>query len=196
MARHPRSDSTDGDISFVSRWSRRKQHAREQSAVEAEINDDALQSEQAVAEAEPPVPEKTDADMPSIESLTDDSSVSDFFSPGVSEQLRKIALRKLFHGAKFNIRDGLDDYDEDFRNFASLGDIITSDMKHQRELALERERQALAEKETVAAADEETDLETATAQAGDLHASNEDAAADGAREEKDDIDKPEEGTGA
>ncbi|NIQ95758.1 MAG: hypothetical protein GWN87_17280, partial [Desulfuromonadales bacterium] len=41
----------------------------------------------------------------------------------------------------FNIRDGLDDYDEDFRTFASLGDIVTADMKHQQELAEARARE-------------------------------------------------------
>ena len=46
-----------------------------------------------------------------------------------------MALRKLFQTAKFNVRDGLDDYDEDFRDFAALGDILTVDMKHQQELA-------------------------------------------------------------
>lgn len=195
MARHPRSDSTDGEKNFVSRWSRRKQQAREQSVVEAENDEAALKSEQAVEDAEPPVPDKTDADMPSIESITDVSSVSDFFSPGVSEQLRKMALRKLFHGAKFNVRDGLDDYDEDFRDFASLGDIITSDMKHQQEMALERERQALAEKETVAEIDEEAECVSATEQSDDLHASNEDDAAEVAQESNDN-DKQEGGTGA
>ena len=50
-------------------------------------------------------------------------------SPGVSAPLRKSALRKLFSATGFNIRDGLDDYDDDFTNFAPLGDIVTSDMK-------------------------------------------------------------------
>lgn len=152
MARHPRSDDTDADSGFVSRWSRRKQQAsvREQGEIEAEGNQETPLSKDAV-EAEPQSPEKTDADMPPLESITETSNVADFFSPGVSDQLRKMALRKLFRGAKFNIRDGLDDYDEDFRNFAPLGDIVTADMKHQQELAEERERQALAEKEKLMA---------------------------------------------
>ena len=39
----------------------------------------------------------------------------------VSESLRRLALRKLFHGADFNIRDGLDDYDGDYTSFVKLG---------------------------------------------------------------------------
>ena len=70
-------------------------------------------------------------------------------SPGVSDELRNLALRKLFHAPVFNIRDGLDEYDDDYTSFEKLGDIVTSDMKHQIEVqqrklreALERENQA------------------------------------------------------
>ena len=152
MARHPRNDNTDPDSGFVSRWSRRKQQARArvQTEVAAPESQETSLAEDPVVEAGPPLPEKTDADMPPVESITDTSDVAEFFSPGVSEQLRKIALRKLFQGAKFNIRDGLDDYDDDFRNFSPLGNIVTADMKHQQELAREREQQALAEKEKLA----------------------------------------------
>ena len=62
-------------------------------------------------------------------------------SSGVSDELRKLALRKLFHGVGFNIRDGLDDYDEDFTSFAKLGDIVTSDMRHQAEVKARKARE-------------------------------------------------------
>ena len=93
----------------------------------------------------------TDEDMPEIEELGEGSDYSGFMSPGVSDRLRKMALRKLFAGAGFNIRDGLDDYDDDFTNFPALGDIVTCDMKHQMELAEERKRKAeeLADKERI-----------------------------------------------
>ena len=84
----------------------------------------------------------TDEDMPSLESLDDNSDYSGFLSPGVSERLRRRALRKLFTSAVFNVPDGLDDYDDDFRSFEALGDIVTSDMRHQAEVEEERARQA------------------------------------------------------
>ena len=77
----------------------------------------------------------TDADMPPLESLGEDDDYSGFMSTGVSEELRNLALRKLFRSAKFNVVDGLNDYDDDFTNFEPLGDIITSDMRHQMEVA-------------------------------------------------------------
>lgn len=116
------------DEHFLSRWSRRKREAQlsEKSAEKpTEITAEA-EHKPAVADTLP-----TDADMPPLESLTEDSDYSGFLSPKVSEELRKKALRKLFHSAGINVRDGLDDYDEDFTEFAKLGDIVTADIKHQ-----------------------------------------------------------------
>ena len=97
------------------------------------------------ADAEPAVVEgqvPTDADMPPLDSLDENSDYRGFLSPGVSEGLRRRALRKLFMSAAFNVRDGLDDYDEDFTSFEVLGDIVTSDMRHQAEAESERVRRA------------------------------------------------------
>jgi hypothetical protein len=152
--------STDTKESGLSRWARRKQEAREAREAPAIVN------EMPVVEAESmldvPVPDEipeepvalTDADMPDIDALGEDSDFTGFMSPGVSDELRNLALRKLFHAPVFNIRDGLDEYDEDYTSFEKLGDIVTCDMKHQIEVqerkrreALEREEQARAEAE-------------------------------------------------
>jgi hypothetical protein len=63
----------------------------------------------------------------------------------VSQAVKKAALRKFFHSPAFNVVDGLDDYDDDFRNFEALGDIITSDMRSQMDREAERARQEGAE---------------------------------------------------
>ena len=52
-------------------------------------------------------------------------------------------MRKLFSAPAFNIRDGLDEYDEDYTSFEKLGDIITADMKHQVEVQQQKVREAL-----------------------------------------------------
>ena len=129
------------DENFLTRWSRRKREANQDAVQEKPAGQDAPVPD-ATADREP-----TDADMPSVESLDTDSDYSPFFSPKVSEELRRVALRKLFKSAVFNVRDGLDDYDEDFRSFASLGDIITADMRHQMERQAEA-RQAELDAET------------------------------------------------
>ncbi|MGU9958127.1 MAG: DUF3306 domain-containing protein [Arenicellales bacterium WSBS_2016_MAG_OTU3] len=135
-------EAAQGDAGFLSRWSRRKQ-GLEPLAEEPLVDFDESQPE----DAETPAPEKilTDEDMPPIDTLDDGSDYSGFMSPEVSGELKKLALRKLFRSAKFNITDGLDDYDDDFTSFAALGDLITSDMKHRMEVEAEKKR--LAEEE-------------------------------------------------
>ena len=143
LIRSVTTESLMDERSFLSRWSRRKALRQE------ELDDEVLGgTEETVtktvdfAEESPPSP--TDEDMPAVESLGADDNYGDFLSPKVSEKLRKVALRKLFHGAGFNIRDGLDDYDEDFTYFEPLGDIVTADMRH-REKMLERKAREAAE---------------------------------------------------
>jgi len=156
------NNSTDPDKdageTFLGRWSRRKQHARREPEEAAPVEPSAALSPAPdtvpVADA-PPERVLTDEDMPPLDSLNADSDYSGFLSPGVSEELRKVALRKLFLSPIFNIVDGLDDYADDFTKFEPLGDIITADMRHQMELAEERAKKALEEE--LAASNEEAD---------------------------------------
>ncbi len=71
----------------------------------------------------------------------------------VDEDTRKSALRALFRKPEFNVRDGLNEYDDDFTKFASLGNIVTHEMKRMLKLAEEKTRppqmpENRAEKET------------------------------------------------
>ena len=53
--------------------------------------------------------------LPSIEELKEDSDYTVFMREGVPEELRRLALRKLWRSNPFfGFRDGLDDYDEDY----------------------------------------------------------------------------------
>lgn len=138
---------------LLARWSARKARVREEDRALQEQAEDAVS--QALQEGEPAeaaareldaraeVPpaaeaELTDADMPPVESLDERSDLSMFFSSKVSAELRRRALRKVFVSAAFNRVDGLDDYAEDFTAFAPLGDVLTSDLKHQMEMARKR----------------------------------------------------------
>jgi hypothetical protein len=146
----PMSDVNQKDIdnqregeSFFQRFSRRKVEARQE---EEKLN--AVAVEEVVQE-----PELTDEDMPPLESLNEDSDYSGFMSSKVSETLRKAALRKLFHSPQFNVISELDEYAEDFTKFELLGDIVTSDMKHQIEVEARRAAEKL--KESLALDDED-----------------------------------------
>ena len=128
------SESEQGGV--LSRWSRRKLQAEEASRREevALPQEPTEITNELVAEAGIDEPVLTDVDMPPIESLDENSDFSGFMSSGVSDKLRNLALRKMFQAPSFNIRDGLDEYDEDYTSFEKLGDIVTCDMKHQIEM--------------------------------------------------------------
>ena len=129
------------DESFVGRWSRRKHAARENQVTvpETDVPSPAIEN----------TPLPADADLPSIESLNENSDYRGFLSPRVSEALRKQALRKLFSSPGFNFRDGLDDYDELYTEFEKLGDIITADMRHQMEVEARRQLQQQPEEQSM-----------------------------------------------
>ncbi len=166
----------DSRESPLSRWSRRKLEAEQ--ALEAETQPVA-RAEIASGDlpAEAPAPVLTDADMPAIDTLSDESDFSPFMSPGVSDELRNLALRKLFGSPVFNIRDGLDEYDDDFTEFAKLGDIVTSDMKHRIEMEQQKLREKLASGETGEGAAEEAGRDAVEAEI-DADLDEESAAAD------------------
>jgi len=130
------------DESRLSRWSRRKLASgavqNEQGAPDAAVD---------MAAEIDDLPPLADEDMPPLETLTEESDYTGFLSPKVSDELRKLALRKLFHGSQFNICDGLDDYDEDFTKFAKLGDVITAEMRRRAELEALKKLQQQAEAE-------------------------------------------------
>ncbi len=61
------------------------------------------------------VDEEAVRDLPPVDSLDKDSDYTPFLNAGVPGKLARAALRKLWSSdPAFNIRDGLDDYDEDF----------------------------------------------------------------------------------
>ena len=148
---------------FLARWSQRKADARK--GVELP---DAEQEPSAGAEpagtappvehpAEPPDdPADTTPELPPIESLDESSDYSAFLSSDVSADVQRQALRKLFQSPKFNVRDGLDDYDLDFSNPEPLGDIITAEMRHRMRVELEKLAGLDEDAETVAAAPEKS----------------------------------------
>jgi hypothetical protein len=150
---------------LAGRWAQRKQRVAEEAA--REQAEQQVLAEQAQTPAEKPL---TDADMPPLDSLDESSDYSGFLSPEVSEELRRLALRKLFSGASFNVCDGLDDYAEDFTYFEPLGDIVTWDMKAQQRREAERAaaQAQRSESQTLAETDAELPSDEAIAAADDV----------------------------
>ena len=134
-------ESGDSGETFLSRWSRRKLGQEELAPPALNPQDSGTPT---AGEAAPPH-QPTDVELPPLEMLDENSDYSGFLSPQVTGDLRKLALRKLFQSAKFNVTDGLDDYDDDFRTFAALGDMLTADMRHRLEQEADKARASLAE---------------------------------------------------
>ena len=141
----------------------------------AEAGDGSLEEQAPDEEAPDEEAERviTDADLPPLEDLGEDSDYSMFLAAGVSPDKRKAALRQLFHSPKFNITDGLDDYCEDFTKFEPLGDIVTADMRHHAErllrkaLAAEEAEEAEKAEKAEKAKEEEAALAAAEPEVGD-----------------------------
>ncbi|HEX7044143.1 MAG TPA: DUF3306 domain-containing protein [Burkholderiales bacterium] len=134
----PVSAERSEEEGFLRRWSRRKHEAQAQRAETADPAPPA-------AEAAPPAPPKilTDADMPPIESLDAHSDFSVFLSAGVSEELRRRALRKLFTLPEINRRCPLDGEWYDGHGYEPLGDIITYDMREEMERAAQKLKETM-----------------------------------------------------
>ena len=88
---------------FLSRWSRMK---REQP-VEKE------------AEAETPAPV-----LPPLESVTPQSDIAGFMHPKVKDELRRLALKKLFSDPHFNVPDPFEPFSGDWTGEALAPDML------------------------------------------------------------------------
>ena len=129
---------------------------------------------EATEEAVEEEPLLSDEDMPEVQTLTSQSDISMFFNRGVSKTVRNAALKYLFQLPQYNIRDGLNDYDEDYTYFEPLGDTITCDMKFHKERK-EREAREAEEREALLAEQEETERaeQEASEDANEKNANNE-----------------------
>ena len=64
-------------------------------------------------------------DLPPIDSLNKDSDYTPFLADGVPEKVARAALRKMWSSDPiFGVRDGLDDYDENFRYLRNVTDAM------------------------------------------------------------------------
>lgn len=156
MLKPPPSSTEQDSSAFLKRWSRRKVAADQSESPSPDTLTDANAIDRVATEPAPAATELSDADMPELETLEEGSNFSQFMSPKVSDRLRRAALAKLFHLPRFNIRDGLDDYDEDFTFFEPLGDTVTADMRLRQEYEAEQRRLAEHDSDAVQDSSPET----------------------------------------
>ena len=108
---------------FLSRWSRRKRVGGAAPVVDAPAEPTAATpAEGEGTEATPETADQTPPDLPDIDSLDKDSDYSVFLKKGVPEELKTLALRKLWRSDPIFARiDGLDDYDDNYRAILAAG---------------------------------------------------------------------------
>lgn len=116
-------------------WSRRKRGLEEDDQTLFEdMAPDLTEAEasppSAVNEPEPS-PEGVDGDaqLPDPDTLDPGSDFKAFLLPGVSPELKRRALRRMFTAENYNVRDGLDDYDQDFTKLRRLSGETTAQLR-------------------------------------------------------------------
>lgn len=116
---------------FLRRWSRRKRAARKPAPSDTKPVEDAPEPSAGDEIAAPPGDEPESAEsrtaepaspeLPDIDSLNAESDFTPFLKKGVPEELKNRALRKLWRiNPVFGHLDGLNDYDGDFTDAATV----------------------------------------------------------------------------
>lgn len=120
---------------FLSRWSQRKRRSRDEPERASEARGLEARDPEAPAAGDAPLPDRRSGDAPAVETVDEeqvaalpepetlgiDDDFKPFMRPGVPAALKRRALRRLWTvNPFFNVRDGLDDYDEDYTDAATV----------------------------------------------------------------------------
>jgi len=145
----------DGD-NFVSRWSRRKEEARKTAEKPAETKPppEPAPAAPAVRNAGAAAPQGATAprELPPLESLKGlASEYTEFLKPGVDENLRRSALKKLFSDPHFENFERFEAYCEDFTKGEPIPLAMLKTLEHAKGLLFDDEEKKDAQAETPAA---------------------------------------------
>ncbi|EKO3833332.1 DUF3306 domain-containing protein [Vibrio harveyi] len=158
--------------SFFSRWSKRKLEETTTEPADAKVVDSVESTEPETAQAHEELSTEaqvlaTEASATETESQQTSSettdpeemSVAQLLVSEASESVKKAALRKMFLSEEFNVRDGLDDYDDDYSNLKSLSEGVAETL---RDWVKEKTEEEPAEETTQSTESyEESDIESA-----------------------------------
>jgi len=163
------SDEENGE-GFSSRWSRRKRETQVGEQAKLLIPDDSGQVPARAGEPSASVPdsnlaETTPPDVPDPDTLNESADFSVFLKDGVPEALRRRALRRLWRlNPVFANLDGLNDYDDDYTDAATVVEGIKTLYKVGKGFITEEDENEAEEKlegTLEATADPEDETETA-----------------------------------
>ena len=171
------ADSDESEEGFVSRWARRKSDAKDAArrpppAAESEEGTAADRAAGPPAEIDP-----ADLHLPDPDTLDAEADFTVFLKEGVPEAIRRRALRRLWrlNPVLANL-DGLNDYDDDFTDAATVveglktlykvgqGMVTEEDETPEEPVEADEETQGTPETAKPAAEDEAPQLEAASEQ--------------------------------
>ena len=109
---------------FLSRWSRMKR--------EAPVD----------KKAEPETPAPT---LPPVESVTAESDFAGFMHPKVKDELRRLALKKLFSDPHFNVPDPFEAYSGDFTGGEPIPEELLATLNQARSVLFADKKEPAAE---------------------------------------------------
>ncbi len=92
-------------------------HSERHGETSAEGGGETTDAEALAQEADEPPPV---VELPDPDTLLPDADISAYMQAGVDPALRQRALRRIFMGGEHSLRDGLDDYDQDFSQMRPL----------------------------------------------------------------------------
>lgn len=122
------SEKAENEEGVFSRWSRRKLRKVED---EAETLDQATELE---SSSEPAL------EVKALQKPVEQSELPTWQQDDVDIESKQKALAALFRQPEFKDVDHMNEYDEDFTQFDSLGDIVTAEMKRMLKIAEEKTR--------------------------------------------------------
>jgi len=110
----------DDKEAFLSRWSRLKRQQPEEAK---------------------PVETPAPANLPPVEKLTPESDVSGFMHPKVKDELRRLALKKLFSDPHFNIPDPFEPFSGDWNIAEPIGPEMLAGLNQARTVLFREEEE-------------------------------------------------------
>src|SRR5436309_297259 len=161
---------SDGDSSFLSRWSRRKAAVREGKPVPEEQVQEQVQPPAVLPSstatspdvaAAVPTPAASAVPMPTLADvavLRPGDNIARFVAQGVDESVKRAALKTLFADPHFNVMDGLDTYIDDYSKPDPIPEEMLKSLKQANRLlfpeeAAEKDREIEAETARTAVTD-------------------------------------------
>ena len=118
----------DEKEAFLSRWSR-------------------LKREQPVEKKDEPAPAPA---LPPVESLTPESDFAGFMHPKVKEELRRLALKKLFSDPHFNLPDPFEAYSGDWTGGEPIPPELMATLNQARSILFTEEEKKAADERDAA----------------------------------------------